>query len=141
MAWPYFSTLRTRLIVLVLLAVAPVVGLMLYSGAEQHRKALAEAETNSTNLAMELTAIQKTQIEKMRQTLITLSQSPQVQQLDAVNSSAIFTKLLKQSEGFSILLACDVSGDVFASAITPDRPSTPRIARGSNGPLRPGTLS
>jgi len=122
MAWPYFSTLRTRLIVLVLLAVAPVVGLMLYSGAEQHRKALAEAETNSTNLAMELTAIQKTQIEKMRQTLITLSQSPQVQQLDAVNSSAIFTKLLKQSEGFSILLACDVSGDVFASAITPDRP-------------------
>ena len=86
MARPYFSTLRTRLIVLVLLAVAPVFGLMLYSGAEQQRKALAEAETNSTNLAMELRAIQKTQIEKMRQTLITLSQLPQVQQLVWLNN-------------------------------------------------------
>jgi PAS domain S-box-containing protein len=123
MAWSYFSKLRTRLIILVLLAFIPVFGLALYSGVEQHREALLEAETNSTNLAMELTAVQKTLIEKVRQTLITLSQLPQVQQLDAVNSSAIFAKLFKHSDGLSIFLACDVNGDAFASAITPDRPS------------------
>jgi hypothetical protein len=98
MAWFYFKKLRTQLIILVLPAIALVFGLMLYSGVEQHPKALSEAETNCTNPAMELTVVQKTLIEKMHQILITLSQLPQVQELDAVKSSAIFKTIVDQGQ-------------------------------------------
>ncbi len=117
MAWPYFSRLRIRLIVLVLLAVIPSLGLGIYSGLEQRRKVLSNAEKDALALAMEESAVPKALIEKTRQALFALSKLPQVQKLDGVESSAIFAKLLKQPEGPTNIVACDGNGDVFASAV------------------------
>lgn len=46
-----FSSLRARLLLLVLLAVIPALGLILYTAAEQRRAAAGEAQANALRLA------------------------------------------------------------------------------------------
>jgi len=112
----FFCKLRTRLFLLVLLAIVAPLVLSIYSDLKQRHRALALAESSAVDLAMKLSRSHRNMIEGMKQTLITLSLLPQVQMLDAAGSSAIFAKLLSRSDGLTTILACDDKGDVFASA-------------------------
>ena len=111
-----FGSLRVRLILLVLLAVIPALGITFYSGLEHREQMRQHALDDALRLAKDISEDHDHLIQNARQILFTLSQMPQVRQHDAAVCSKIFTNLLKQSRGFANFGAVKPNGDVFASA-------------------------
>ena len=62
-----FPSLRVRLLLLVLLAVVPALGLILYTASEQRRSAAAEARDSALQLARSFSSSQDELIESARQ--------------------------------------------------------------------------
>ena len=122
MAGAYFSRLRTRLILLVFVAIIPPLVLTLYSDMQQRSKALATAEDSAMDLALKISRSQRIVIEGIRETLLTLSLLPQVQALDEAGSSAIFARLLNRSVGLTTLITCEDTGEICASALPFTKP-------------------
>jgi signal transduction histidine kinase len=110
------SSLRSHAIVLVLLAILPVLGLTLYSYFDQRERAIHEGQRDELVAARHLAVLQETLISNTRQILESLAQLPQVQRRESDSCNAFFAGLLKESPQYSVLVAANPSGQVFASA-------------------------
>jgi len=119
---PFFSQLRVRLLALVLLAILPALGLVLYTGQEQRRQARTEAEANAKRIVKLAAAGQKQHIETSRQILGTLAQLPQVRPERTEECSALFATLLQLHQVYANIGAIDAEGRLFASAMPPGEP-------------------
>ena len=106
-----FGSLRVRLILLVLLAVIPALGITLYSGLELRDHMRQGVLVDALRLAKDISETHDRLIQNARQILFTLSQIPQVRQHDAAACSKIFANLLKQSRGFANFGAVKPNGD------------------------------
>lgn len=91
-----FSSLRTRLIFLVLIAVIPWWAFTVRSGVERYRHDRSEAENRALELAKTISRIHERMIGNARQILFTLSQIPQVREHEPNLYNAIFSDLMKQ---------------------------------------------
>src|SRR5437870_5441540 len=109
------SSLRVRLVLIVLLATIPALGLMLWNAAEQRRTAAIEAEANALRLAQIASNNQERVIEVARELLSAVGQLPQVRKRDSQGCSALFANLLKQYRGYANLVAAEPNGSVFCS--------------------------
>lgn len=112
-----FSTLRARLLLLVLLAVLPAISLTLYTGHQQRRWAAARAWENALRLTRLAAAQQQQLTDGARQLLFGLAQLPAVHDGDAVACSAVFADLLKQYPVYANLGAITPNGEIFCSAV------------------------
>ncbi|PYX62603.1 MAG: hypothetical protein DMG78_32975, partial [Acidobacteria bacterium] len=74
------SRLRARLLLLVLMAILPVLGLVLYTAIEQREAAIAEARASALRIVRMATTGQKQHLEAARQLLTTLSQVSELRQ-------------------------------------------------------------
>jgi signal transduction histidine kinase len=117
-----FSSLRTRLLFLVLLAVLPAVGLTLYTAWEQRREAALAAQREALRLAEIVSANHERLIEGARQLLAGLARLPEVRRRDARACSPLFADLLKQYPGYANLGAIEPNGTLFCSALPSSRP-------------------
>ncbi|MFA4916420.1 MAG: cache domain-containing protein [Syntrophales bacterium] len=131
-----FTSLRARLMLLVLLVIVPVLGLIVYHGIEVRNKGRLEALDKVERLARNASMLYERTILETRQILFTLSQMPQFREQDSPASSKTFADLLKQTKNYSGFAAVKPNGDVFASApyITKpvsfaDRPWFQRLAQ------------
>ena len=88
------SSLRIRLIFLVLLAVVPCVGFVLYTASEQRRLDTLEVEANAQQLTQLAARNQEELVEGTRQLLFTFAQLPQVR--NPPTCKPFFARLLKQ---------------------------------------------
>jgi len=111
-----FASLRVRLIILVLIAIIPALGLTLYSGIERRGHERQDTFDNALRLAEGISETHDRLIQNVRQILFTLSKIPYVQQQDKAACSGIFAEIKKQSEGFVSLSAAKPNGDLFASS-------------------------
>ena len=111
-----FSSLRFRLVFLVLLAIVPALGLILYTAAEQRRSAAGDVLNNALRLARLAAGDQEQLVEGTRQLLIALAQLPQIHQRDSRECSALFANLLKQYPLYANLGAIELDGALFCSA-------------------------
>ena len=116
---PFFSRLRARLLALVLLAILPALGLVLYTGFEQRAAARAEAESSALRVVKLAAASQKQHFEATRQLLTTLAQLPQVRPDRAAECQALFTNLVHLHPIYANIGGLDAEGKVFASAKPP----------------------
>jgi len=112
-----FSSLRIRLLLLVLLAVLPALGLILYTGLEQRRSAAVEARENALRVLNQSMMQQDFLIAGARQLLVTLAHLPEVRKLDSQGCSAIVAELLKEHPYYANLGAIAPNGDVHCSAL------------------------
>ncbi len=112
-----FASLRVRLILLVLFAVIPALGLTLYSGLEQRRLAATHAKGEALRLARFVSSSQSQFMEGARHFLYTLAQLPQVRNCKSVPCCSLFADLLKQYPWYLNIGASDLDGNLFASAI------------------------
>ncbi len=122
MAGFLFSSLRFRLILLVLLAVLPPLGLILYTAAEQRRLATTEVQENTLRLARFAAADQDNLIEGARQLLITLARLPEVRLRESAGCNARLADLLKQYRRYEGFFAIGPDGYSFCSAPPAPRP-------------------
>ncbi|MFH1581243.1 MAG: hypothetical protein ABIC39_04125, partial [Pseudomonadota bacterium] len=111
-----FGSLRLRLIILVLIATIPALGINLHSGFEQRKHVRQTALDEARRLAQDFSATHDRLILNARQILFTLSKTSEVQQQDKAACSKLFADIMKQSEGYTALVATKPNGDLFASS-------------------------
>jgi PAS domain S-box-containing protein len=116
------SSLRSRAIILVLLAVLPLLVLTLYSYFDQRDRAVRQLQKNELVTARNLANVQEGLISATRDLLTILARLPQVQQHDREVCNLLFAKLMEQSPYYTALLAADREGQVFASAPASEEP-------------------
>lgn len=117
----FFFSLRFRLLLLVLLAVIPALGLILYTAAEQRRVAVVDAQQNALRLARLAASDQERLVEGARQLLIALAQLPSVRNRDEAECTLFLADLLKQYPLYENLGAIDPNGNIFCSAVPSSR--------------------
>jgi signal transduction histidine kinase len=113
----FFSSLRARLILLVLLAVIPALGVICYVAQEQRRVVSVEAQQNALRLARLVSANQDGLIEGARQLLTALAQVPVVRASHPVPCSAFLGDLLKAYPLYANFGVADPKGEIFCSGL------------------------
>ena len=111
------SSLRIRLLLLVLLAVIPAFGLILYTAREQRIQAAAGAKEQALDLARRVVREQSEFAAGVRRFLGELSQQSQVAATDPVRCPAFLADRLKQRAEYANLGVIDLYGDVICSAL------------------------
>ena len=109
-------SIRTQLMILVLVAVVPALIIILINGFELKNSKVREAHARSMSAVKNL-AVQQAQIsDSTRQILNTLARVPQVQKGDAKSCAAIFRDLISQNPAYLIFSIANPEGIVFASS-------------------------
>jgi serine phosphatase RsbU (regulator of sigma subunit) len=116
------ASLRSRLLLLVLLALVPVLGLMLWTAAEQRRLAAAEVQENALRLARLASLDQERLIESTRQLLVVLAQLPEVRRGDPAACGALLAVLLQQYPLYTNLGTIAPDGNLVCSALPTSGP-------------------
>lgn len=111
------SRLHIRLLILVLISVAPAFGIIFYTSVEQRAKAHADAQQQALRGAQNLAARQRDFVTHSHQLLASLAHSPEVRGLTAVSAC---NKLLAELDGlhrdYVDLIVAAVDGTVRCSA-------------------------
>ena len=118
MARSSWSSLRIRLLILVLVAIIPALGLILSAGLAERQHLTAIARENALRLARLGSVDQERVIAGTRQLLIALSRLPQVRADDGAACSATLGDLLQRyGRMYANLAVLRPNGDVWCSAI------------------------
>jgi diguanylate cyclase (GGDEF)-like protein/PAS domain S-box-containing protein len=110
-------SLRVRMLLLVLLAVVPALGLVLYSGLEARYQEGARAREQVLQLVQRISYDQEQAIKETRQLLITLAQLPAARERDAEACSRILGGISRLHVRYANLGAIRPDGSVFCSAV------------------------
>ncbi len=111
------SGLRARLFQLVVVALLPAIGLILYQLGEQRAQAVKEAQNEALRLARLIASNQRRLIDSSGHLLIALSQLPDVRNGDRRACSLLFARLLKEYRPYANLGVANIAGDVTCSAL------------------------
>ncbi len=112
-----FSTLRARLIFLVIFAVIPALVLIVYTNFEQRQQRVFELQQNATQVAHQISQNQNRLFSGAQQLLIALAQLPEIRQHDAVACNKLLAAILEQfSDTYIQFAAFMPNGDLFCSA-------------------------
>jgi PAS domain S-box-containing protein len=119
-----FSSLRVRLFLLVLLAVLPALGLVLYNDLRERRHQTVKVQDGAMTLVRVAAADQARLIESTRQFLVTLAQNPAVRGDDLAACNAQLAELLKQSSPplYATLGKANRNGEMVCHALPFDAP-------------------
>jgi PAS domain S-box-containing protein len=122
----FFSSLRARLMLLVLLAVIPALVLLIHNAADHRRQEAAYAADNTLKLARLAANDHEELVESGYELLGALGQVPAVRQHDAVACHSVLADFLKRYPLYTDLEAVGAAGEVLCSATV----STPSANRG-----------
>jgi len=110
-----FASLRARLLLLVLLAVIPALGLTLYTYADLRHLTAADEQQEAMRLARIAADDQEDTIKDTRQLLFALAQLPEVHSASPTACSVLFARLLNQYPQYALLGAAERDGDLICS--------------------------
>jgi HAMP domain-containing protein len=117
MRWPFFHSLRLRMLLLVLLALLPARGLGIYTAWEMRRSARAEALLDAKRIAQIASSSGERLVEGTHQLLAALGRLPEVRTQNAAACSGLFADLLTPYPFYVNLGAAKPTGDIFCSAL------------------------
>lgn len=124
MCWLSLSSLRLRLLLVVLLALGPALALIVANGLETRRAAIAETQETALRLAELASRSLEDRIAEARQLLLTLAQLREVRDRDPGACRQLFGELLARHPIYANLGAADAAGDVYCSALPVPGPVT-----------------
>ncbi len=110
-------SIRTRLVLLVLISLVPALGIIVYAGLEGRRAAIRNAENEAMMTLGSLALEQERAVEATRTLLMALSEVEQIRALDVPALGRIFEKLLAQNPIYASLFMVDAEGAIVSSAI------------------------
>lgn len=117
-----FSSIRARLILLVLLAIVPAAGLILYTAVDEQRLAVSAAQKEALRLAHLVAEDYTELIEETEGWLIAIAQLPAVRNHTSAECNKLFNTLLKHYHDYTNLAAIGRDGNTFCSAIPLTQP-------------------
>ena len=112
------SSLRVRLLLLVLLPLVPAFILMLNTASEERSREIAGVQTNALQLARVAASDQEQLVDGTRQLLVALAQLPAVRTGDGTTCNTLFSALLNQYPWYVNLAVADATGDVWCSSVS-----------------------
>src|SRR5581483_12373181 len=112
-----FAGLRSRLLLLIVLAVLPALWLISYVNVEQRRLAATQAQENALRLARLAAAELAQLVQSAHQLLAALALLPAVRNEETAECNALFASLLKHYPAYGNLGASRASGEYFCSAV------------------------
>ena len=124
MTFSFFRTIRTHLLLLVLISVLPALGIMLYSGFRERSHAVAMAKSDALQVVKNFSYDHERAVESTRQFLMTLARVPDIRNMNAAASNDLLSQLLKQNPLYSTLFVVTAEGFVYATGLPP-LPPTP----------------
>ena len=117
MAWLSLASLRARLLLLVLLAVIPALGLTLYTNLEERQLRKALVQEHAMRLSRLVSADYERLIEDARQLLVSLARLPAVRDRNRAACNALFAGLLTQHSSYANLGVIDADGNIICTAV------------------------
>ncbi|MDR2018761.1 MAG: PAS domain S-box protein [Syntrophobacterales bacterium] len=121
-AYPFLKSVRIHLVILVLIAIIPALGIILYTGYKHRLDAVREAEMSITMVLNHIAAEHERTMESTRQLLATLSKLPEVRGLTVSGCNKLFEELLAHNPIYANLAIVNPQGIIISSGI----PFTPR---------------
>ncbi|MBL9168698.1 MAG: HAMP domain-containing protein [Verrucomicrobiales bacterium] len=113
---PLLQRLRTRLLLLVALAVAPMLGLVLFTAWDQRNQAHEEVRSEALRLTRIAIKLQEQHLEAARQLLSTLAQMGRWRSAtNPAATSLLFGQLMQLHPVYTTIGAVDAEGNVIAS--------------------------
>ncbi len=127
------KSVRVRLMLLVLVAVIPAWGLIVYTASEQRELAVAGIQKNVLQLAEFIAHEEEQILQGARQILIALARFIQTENTNPADCNAFCGDLLKQFRRYANLGAVNPDGKVYCSAVpfqqAPDTSDQPWFRR------------
>jgi signal transduction histidine kinase len=117
LAW----SIRTRLLLLMLTAVLPAIGIMLYNGHELRQNVVQDAEDYALRQVQAMAAHHERVVDNARLLLRALGRASEVQHMDGPACEVLLGEILKRNPDYASLFLADARGDVVAAA--PPRPA------------------
>ena len=117
MAWLSLASLRARLLLLVLLAVIPALGLTLYTNLEERQLRKALVQEHAMRLSRLVSADYERLIEDARQLLVSLARLPAVRDHNRAACNTLFAGLLTQHSSYANLGVIDADGNIICTAV------------------------
>ncbi|HXG53343.1 MAG TPA: GAF domain-containing protein [candidate division Zixibacteria bacterium] len=118
----WLSSLRGRLVVLVLLAVLPALAVIFHSAREQRRAMSLEAQASALRIARLVATSQNNLVEGARQFLLALTQIPEIRKIDPEACPTLARRLLARDPRYTNIGVADAEGNVRCSGIAVRRP-------------------
>jgi diguanylate cyclase (GGDEF)-like protein/PAS domain S-box-containing protein len=113
--FPFLRTIRTHLLLLVLICILPALGIIIYSGLNRSYREIERAKSDALQVIKNFSYDHERAMESTRQFLMTLAKVPDIQNLNVTQSSKLLRELLKQNPLYSTLFVVDAQGFVHAS--------------------------
>jgi HAMP domain-containing protein len=109
------GSISKYLYMIVMLAILPAIAILLYSGLEQRRHSIEQAQNQILLLTHTMAEAQHDLTNSVKQMLATLSLMPQVQSADHQVCNEIFRSVLEQNPNCVNITLTDLNGKVVAS--------------------------
>ena len=110
------GSIRITLYVIVLLALLPALGVILYSGMESREQSMFEAREKVHEAAHTIASQKKLILESTHVLLATIARLEHVRRLEPEQTSALFKELAEKYSFYSNLSLADINGNIVAAA-------------------------
>ncbi|MBM4299566.1 MAG: hypothetical protein FJ143_17640, partial [Deltaproteobacteria bacterium] len=134
-----FSSLRSRLVLLVLVAVVPIFALILFSAARHRELTANQVKNTARGVARAVASEQDRLIENAHQFLVTLARLPQVREMDRAACGKVLAGLLEPL--YLDLAVIDAQGHLICSALKAPQPLAAARGRHIDQTLKTHELS
>lgn len=114
MRFPFFPSIRTTLVFLVLVAVLPALGIMLFSGYTLRENMIRSAEATVLRQIQVMASHHEQVIENARLLLATLAKAREMQTLDPLGSTLLLEEMLLRNGAYVALALSDPGGRIVA---------------------------
>jgi signal transduction histidine kinase/HAMP domain-containing protein len=116
------TSLRFRLLLLVLIAIIPVLGLTLYTAAEGRQRETSRLQTTAMRMAQIISDEEQELIKGTRQLLVALAHLPAVRGGDSSTCRTLLADLIAHYNRYANLGVADPDGNLFCSAVPASAP-------------------
>ena len=114
MRLPVFASIRASLVFLVLVAVVPALGIMLFTGYTLRENTILSAEQAALRQIQIMATHHQRVVDDARLLLATLSRAREVQLLDPLGTQLLLEEMLSVNEAFGALALADATGRIVA---------------------------
>ncbi|MCX8023386.1 MAG: PAS domain S-box protein [Syntrophorhabdaceae bacterium] len=111
----FFKSIKGYLLLLFFVSILPALAIITYSSIERHNQEIANTESDALFVLSSFAIDHERTVSTIRHFLITLSTLPQVRNQNGLETSKIFSELIKQNPLLSSIFAVNEKGVRFAS--------------------------
>jgi diguanylate cyclase (GGDEF)-like protein/PAS domain S-box-containing protein len=115
MRFPFLRTIRSHLLLLVLISVLPALGIIIYSGLDRSSREIEDAKSDAFEAVKSLAYEHERVIGSTRQFLMTLAKIPDIQKLNITASNQLLEGLLKQNPLYGGIFVLNAQGIMCSS--------------------------